>query len=430
MKWQDIIVPEDVPRVKNAFKLALQTTKYYVREYRVKAKSGAIRWFRERGHIVCDKDGKVEFIIGTCTEITMEHQVYATLQENEQNFRLLVKTLPSVVFKGYADWSVDFFDDDKFEKTTGYSMFDFNSRKMKWNEVILPEDLEGAKEKVKEALKGNRAYMREYRIKIKSGDILWVRERGQIVCDQDGMIEYITGACTDITKEHALQDSMRRIQQHNEMILNSLGEGLFELDRDGEVIFVNPAAANLVGFEARELMGQNLHKLTHHKKADGSPYFVEECPIHATLMDGQERKVTDDVFWTRNGEALPVAYVTTPVFEDGQIVGVVGAFRDITQRKLGEAELKRTNQYMENIFDNSAEAIGIVDRHGAVTKWNKACEKIYGYTYQDMQGKPAFDLYADKDELAKMIIQLRRDGSVRNHEINMRRKDGSTFPCS
>ncbi len=127
MKWQDIIVPEDVPRVKDAFKLALKTTKYYVREYRLKAKSGAIRWFRERGHIVCDDTGKVDFVIGTCTEITMEHQVYATLQENERNFRMLVKTLPSVVFKGYADWSVDFFDDDKFEKTIGYSVMDFNT---------------------------------------------------------------------------------------------------------------------------------------------------------------------------------------------------------------------------------------------------------------------------------------------------------------
>jgi diguanylate cyclase (GGDEF)-like protein/PAS domain S-box-containing protein len=430
MKWQDIIEPEDVPRVKEAFKLALQTTKYYVREYRLRAKSGAVRWFRERGHIVCDGAGKVDFIVGTCTEITMEHQVYTTLQENERNFRMLVKALPSMVFKGYADWSVEFFDDDKLEKTTGYAMFDFNARKLKWNDVILPEDLEGAKEKVKEALKGDRCYMREYRIKTKSGDLLWVRERGQIVCDQDGMIEYITGACTDITKEQAMQDSLRAIQQHNEMILNSLGEGLFELDLDGEVTFVNPAALKMLGFAARELMGQNLHKLIHYQKADGSPHPEEECPMHATLTDGQERQVLDDVFWTKQGEPLPVAYVTTPVFEDGQLAGVAGAFRDITWRKQAEEELKRTNGYMENIFDNSAEAIGIVDRRGVVTKWNKACEKTYGYTYQDMQGKSAFDLYANEIELARMITHLRQTGFVKNYEITMKRKDGSVFPCS
>ena len=429
MKWQDIIEPEDVPRVKEAFKLALETTKYYVREYRLKAKSGAVRWFRERGHIVCDDTGRVDFIVGTCTEITMEHQVYATLQENERNFRMLVKTIPSVICKGYADWSVEFFD-DKFEKTIGYSVMDFNTRKLKWNEIIVPEDLPRVKEITIQALKGDKSYVREYRIKTKSGAIVWLRERAQIVLDENGRIDYFTGTFTDITKEHAMQDSLKTIQQHNEMILNSLGEGLFELDRDGEVTFVNPAALKMLGFEARELMGQNLHTLIHYKKADGPPHLEEECPMHATLQDGQERQVLDDVFWTKKGEPLPVAYVTTPVFEDGQVVGVAGAFRDITWRKQAEKELQRANEYMENIFDNSAEAIGIVDRRGVVTKWNKACEKTYGYTYQDLQGKSAFDLYANQTELARMITHLRQTGFVKNYEITMKRKDGSNFPCS
>ena len=111
-------------------------------------------------------------------------------------------------------------------------------------------------------------------------------------------------------------------------------------------------------------------------------------------------------------------------------MGVVGVFRDITQRKRGEAEVKRAYQYLNNIFDNSAEAIGIVDQHGIVKRWNKSCEEIYGYSFEELQGKPAFDLYADKDELANMLIQLRQDGYVKHYEIKMKKKDGSTFPCS
>ena len=64
-----------------------------------------------------------------------------------------------------------------------------------------------------------------------------------------------------------------------------------------------------------------------------------------------------------------------------------------------------------------------------ITKWNKAAEVIYGYTFKELQGKPAFDLYADRDEMAKMMIPLRRDGFVKNYEITMKRKDGSTFPA-
>ncbi len=429
MKWPEIVAPEDVERAKGTFKQALKTNKFYIREYRIKIKSGDIRWIREKGHIICDEKGKIDYITGICSDITMKHEMDATLQENEKNFRLLVKTMPSVVFKGYADWSVDFFD-DKFEKAAGYPIDDFNFRRMKWNEVILPEDLERAKEVVKAALKGNKSYVREYRIKTKSGGVLWVRERAQIICDEDGMIEYISGICSDITEQHEMQDAMLKMQHEHEMILNSLGEGLFELDKAGEVIFANPAALKLSGFEAKEVMGRDLHELIHFKKADGSPYPGEECPIHATLMDGKERFITDDVFWTKKGEALPVAYLTNAIQEEGQIAGVVMSFRDISWRKRGEAELKRINQYMENIIDNSAEGIGIVDSKGIVQKWNKACEQIYGYTYQDLQGKPAFDLYADKDELAKMMIQLRQHGFVKHYEITMKRKDGTTFPCS
>ena len=133
---------------------------------------------------------------------------------------MLVNTIPSVVFKGYADWSVEFFD-DKFEKTTGYPVMDFNIPEDKWDEIILPEDLERAKEIFKQALKGDKSYMREYRIKTKSGDVLWIRERGQISAMQDGKIDYITGTLPISPNNMRCRPPWRKMQQHNEMILNS-----------------------------------------------------------------------------------------------------------------------------------------------------------------------------------------------------------------
>lgn len=353
------------------------------------------------------------------------------LRENEENYHMLIKSIPSVLFKGYVDGSVDFFESEKCEDLTGYTMEDFNSRKIKWSGIILPEDFESAKHAFREALKSKeQRYMREYRIKTKSAGIIWIRERGHIITDENGKIDFITGICTDITDQHELQDVMIKMQEHNEMVLNSIGEGLFELDQNGEVIFANPASLKLLGFEGRDLMGQNLHELIHYKKADGTPHPAKECPMHATLKEGIEQKVLDDCFWTKKGEPLPVAYVTTPVREGDKVVGVVGAFRDISWRKQAEAEVKRAHQFMENIIENSAEGIGIVDRKGAVVKWNKASEIIYGYTFKELEGKSAFDLYGDKDALAKMTIHLRQHGFVRNYEIPMLRKNGTAFPCS
>ena len=93
-----------------------------------------------------------------------------------------------------------------------------------------------------------------------------------------------------------------------------------------------------------------------------------------------------------------------------------------------EEEIRQTNAYLENILDNSPDAIGIVDKHGKFIRSNKMAEDLYGYAFEEMKRKSPFDLYADKDELEKMLVSLRRDGSVRKWEMRMERKDGSIIP--
>jgi diguanylate cyclase (GGDEF)-like protein/PAS domain S-box-containing protein len=94
------------------------------------------------------------------------------------------------------------------------------------------------------------------------------------------------------------------------------------------------------------------------------------------------------------------------------------------------AELAEANAFMANIFDNTIDTIGIADQHGNLTSWNKAAEEMYGYTFAELQDKKAFELYADRDALDRMLNQLRRDGFVKHYEIDMRKKDGTILPCS
>lgn len=93
-----------------------------------------------------------------------------------------------------------------------------------------------------------------------------------------------------------------------------------------------------------------------------------------------------------------------------------------------EAELNKTNQFLENIFDESADCIGIVDDKGKFVRWNKAGLELFGYTLEEIRGKSCFDMYPDKNSLELMLAQLRRDGFVRNFEITMKRKTGTVAP--
>lgn len=136
-------------------------------------------------------------------------QVDEALAESEMRCQLLLQNLPTIVYRGFKDWSVEFAD-DKVELLTGYSREEFNLKKLKWSDLILKEDIESAKESFIEALKNHDSYDREYRVKIKSGDILWIQDRGQITYDKEGDVKYIIGTFFDISDRKKVAEELKK----------------------------------------------------------------------------------------------------------------------------------------------------------------------------------------------------------------------------
>ena len=132
-------------------------------------------------------------------EVIKHKRTAELLRKSERRYRLLLENIPAVVFQGYADWTVDFFD-DKIEDLIGTKKEEFDSRRMKWSDVVVKEDLEKMKEANKKALKLDKSYVREERVRGKEGKIIWIQERSQIICDKEGKIEYISGVFYDITE--------------------------------------------------------------------------------------------------------------------------------------------------------------------------------------------------------------------------------------
>jgi PAS domain-containing protein len=108
------------------------------------------------------------------------NKVDEILAESEMKCQLLLKNLPGFVYRGFKDWSVEL-TDNKVEALTGYSREEFNSKKLKWSDLILKEDIESARESFIRALKTYDSNAREYRVKTRAGDILWIQDRGQII---------------------------------------------------------------------------------------------------------------------------------------------------------------------------------------------------------------------------------------------------------
>ena len=149
------------------------------------------------------------------------------------------------------------------------------------------------------------------------------------------------------TAQRLMQD-LRGLQRDHELILNSIGEGIHRIDRDGKIIFENPAGARLLGWSAEDLVGKPAHATLHHSHADGTPYAQSDCPIDATLRNGDARRVDCEIFWRKDGTNFPVEYMTSPVRDiTGEIIGAVVVFADITERKAAEQLHARATHELE-----------------------------------------------------------------------------------
>ena len=132
----------------------------------------------------------------------------------------------------------------------------------------------------------------------------------------------------------------QHIARDNQMIVSTAGEGIMRADPDGVLTYVNPAACKMLGYSARELIGQRGHELTHHSRASGAHYPAEDCPIQAVLAGETPIRVSDEVFWRADGSFFPVDYTAAPIRQDGQSVGVVVVFDDVTAQRTAEERLR------------------------------------------------------------------------------------------
>ncbi len=149
--------------------------------------------------------------------------------------------------------------------------------------------------------------------------------------------------------------ALAQMQRRNELLLNSVGEGIYGLDAAGMTQFVNPAAAKMLGYDVSELIGCSMHTLLHHSHADGRAYSQQDCPIYHCLHDGKTRRAGDEAFWRKDGTVLEVEYITTPIFEDGAMSGAVVTFQDITERKRAEENNLALNAELLHAYDATIE---------------------------------------------------------------------------
>jgi len=259
-----------------------------------------------------DSEGILTGALCIAMDVTEKKRSEKALAESEKNYRFLIDNIPNIVFKGYADGTIDFFD-NKIEDLTGYSMDLFATRKMNWFDLIVGEDLPYVREKFVQALKTDKSYIREYRIRKKNGEIVWVEACSHIVCDEKGIVEFVTGAFLNITERKRAERALYESEEKYRSLFISGPNPIFVIDRQTlKILDANPSAEETYGYYKDELIGRSFADLgtfeyenesfapmgtkswyqdgvfsqrVKHYRQGGEPFYAEVKVCPATYQD-------------------------------------------------------------------------------------------------------------------------------------------------
>jgi PAS domain S-box-containing protein len=252
-------------------------------------------------------------------------------------------------------------------------------------------------------------------------------------------------AFTDIEERRQVEHLLRE----RDAILETVAEPVFVTDPTGNIRYANPAAVAALGYDdASEMVGQNEHRLVHHKRADGSPFPIEECELSRPRKAGDPAQLGEDWFVRKDGSMVPLAYIAAPLAGPSG-VGTVIAFEDVTERRETErmvrergiaearaAELAASETRQRAILEAALDCVISIDANGCVTYFNRAAERSFGYDANEVIGRELAELVvppahrdAHRAGLARQLAGGESSILDQRIELTAMRADGSTFPA-
>jgi diguanylate cyclase (GGDEF)-like protein/hemerythrin-like metal-binding protein/PAS domain S-box-containing protein len=283
-----------------------------------------------------DIETKIVSGVAIVQDITERKQIENALKESEEKLRGLYELSPLGI--ALTDMEGNYLEfNQSFQRICGYSENELKSLDY-WALTPKKYAIEEAQQ-IQSLLNTSRygPYEKEYMRK--DGTLVPLCLNGMLVTGNDGR-QYIWSIVEDITERKLAETAIRESHQQIHSLLNSMAEGAYGADTNGNCTFVNRSFLRILGYEhGDEIIGKHIHTLIHHSHSDGSPYPASECKMYNAYRQNQEIHVSDEVFWDKSGTSIPVEYWSQPIMVDGVMQGAIATFIDITERKLAEAHI-------------------------------------------------------------------------------------------
>jgi two-component system, OmpR family, sensor histidine kinase VicK len=295
-----------------------------------RTKSGGTRRIAWTATSLVNAQDEVGFVIMTGADVTEQRVAETALRGSEERYRHLVESSLAFIFTHDLN-GVLLSINSHAAGILGYTTEELTGTPLRNH--IEPDHL-AEYDAYLEALKADtgQEYQGRFYLRGKTGQLCIVAYRNRVL-HLPGADPVVLSHGIDITEQTTAEEELTALTRQHQSILDSVGDGIWGVDMEGKVTFINRSGAAMLGYTPQELLGQNMHALVHHSHPDGSPYPAEECPLTGSVTRETPLHVSDDVFWRKDGTSLPVEYVACPLVENGRADGIVVAFTDVTERR-------------------------------------------------------------------------------------------------
>ncbi len=390
--WLQTIHPDDLDAYKAAFAAHIkgETDEIEV-DYRMRTADGGYLWVRDRASAVRADDGTVETIAGTVQNVTELKAAENKLRDSEERFALATEATRS----GIWDWDLDtdrIFISKRCAEILDQEFGDQVTSRDWWRDQVEPEDIDRYQALMRAHLKGETDHFEcEYRLRTRTGEWRWLRDRAVAVRDGQGHARRVVGSVDDISRRKQADAELRAANRRINDFATAGSDWFWETDRDHKVTFVTNRYTDISGVTAETALGKSRRELAGDDQVRQDP---EKWADHVATLDRHEPfRDFEYGIADAEGEEYTVSISGVPVFDDtGAFVGYRGIGSDITAQRRAQRALAQRELQLHAIFENAPVCLSLKDLDGRIVQINRLATETLGLAPEDLIGRRIEDV--------------------------------------
>jgi PAS domain S-box-containing protein len=337
-EWAERVHPDDRERARSETVEGVLSGAPFTLEYRMVRDDGRVIWVRDSATTVRDDQGEPEYVLGFFFDITERKEAELQLEEVERRYRNLVEQLPAVTYMDTADEELSsIYVSPQVETVLGLSADAFVSDDA-WASHLHPDDRDEAERGIRDAIGKAIPFTLEYRMIRPDGSVVWIRDQGTVVKDEDGHPAYVQGLYVDISEQKRLESELRSEAVKFKSLAEQIPAVVYIEGEGGSgdsPIYISPKYQELFGYTPEERQARpNLWRELLHPEDRDRVLLAEE------QADDEHPFSEDYRMVARDGRLVWVHDETVPIRdESGDPLFYQGVMYDVTEQKRAEREL-------------------------------------------------------------------------------------------